>query len=422
MEMGSETQTIPTARPRRKSRRGQRGSIIRRGDGWTVVFRTAEGKQKWQGGFRTKEDAQDALGVTLKAVRDNRYVETKHIEFLAFCDDWMARSKSKLKPKTWLSYKSALKIHILPRFGDWQLNEISRAAVKSFFDDLLGRVDLSRKFVRNVLVLLHRIFEEAIDAEAIATNPAHRIKLPNPDSEHVDQGDLNLPGVPKPDQVVRVFAKLPPVYQVLVWAGAVTGLRRGELLGLFWNDIDFLRCTVQVRRSLQRISKALLSEGQFRGVERIENTGLALLGLKSKRARRTVEMPARLARLLVELRQKQIAGDSKFVFQDELGRPLDPDFVYSVLHTAQDAAEVERFGLHGLRHLYCSLLVNSGAQVKDAQQRLGHASAMTTLDIYAHAISEDGRKFSDAVEGAFSSVSNLLAEGNSEPTTVEMLN
>lgn len=130
-------------------------------------------------------------------------------------------------------------------------------------------------------------------------------------------------------------------------------------------------------------------------------------------------MPARLARLLIELRQKQIAGDSKFVFQDELGRPLDPDFVYSVLHTAQDAAEVERFGLH---HLYCSLLVNSGAQVKDAQQRLRHASAMTTLDNYAHAISEDGRKFSDAVEGAFFSVSNLLAEGNSGETTQGMLN
>jgi integrase len=126
----------------------------------------------------------------------------------------------------------------------------------------------------------------------------------------------------------------------------------------------------------QRISKALLSEGQCRGVERIENTGLALLGLKSKRSRRTDEMPARLARLLVELRQKQIAGDSKFVFQDELGRPLDPDFVYSVLHTAQDAAEVERFGLHGLRHLYCSLLVNSGAQVQGcsatARARVGH--------------------------------------------------
>lgn len=415
-----EAETVPIPRPRRKARRGQRGSIIHRGDGWTIVFRAPDGKQKWQGGFRTKDDAQDALGVILKAVRDNRYVESKHIEFRKFCDDWMSRSKSRLKPKTWLSYRSALNIHILPRFGDWPLNDISRSAVKHFFDDLLGRPDLSRKFVRNVLVLLHRIFEEAIDSEIAATNPAHRIKLPSPESESVDHGDVDPPGVPKPDEVVRTFGKLPLTHQVLIWMGAVTGLRRGELLGLFWDDIDFIRCTVQVRRSLQRISKKLLSEGQFRGVERVEESGLALLGLKSRRARRTVEMPEYLASLLVGLRKSQ--ASTKFVFQDELGRPLDPDQLYAVLHTAQGAAKVDHFGLHGLRHLYCSLLVNSGAPVKDAQARLGHASATTTLDIYAHAISEDGRKFSAAVEAAFSSVSKLLAESNPGQEGQEIVN
>jgi integrase len=179
---------------------------------------------------------------------------------------------------------------------------------------------------------------------------------------------------------------------------------------------------VQVRRSLQRLSKKLLSEGHFRGVERIENSGLALLGLKSKKARRTVEMAARLAKLLTELRQTQHGREAKFVFQDDLGRPLDPDQLYEVLHTAQDAAEVEHFGLHSLRHLYSSLLIDSGAPVKDAQARLGHASATTTLDIYAHAISEDGRKFSAAVESAFSSVSNLLAETNVGQGTREAAN
>jgi integrase len=121
-------------------------------------------------------------------------------------------------------------------------------------------------------------------------------------------------------------------------------------------------------------------------------------------------MLAHLARLLADLRKKQTS--TKFVFQDEIGRPLDPDQLYAVLHTAQDAAKVDHFGLYGLRHLYCSLLVNGGAAVKDAQARPGHASATTTLDIYAHAISEDGRKFSAAVESAFSSVGNLLAENN----------
>lgn len=330
--------------------------------------------------------------------------------------------RSTLKPKTWLSYKSALDNHILPHFGDWPLNEISRSAVKSFVAGLLGNPELSRKFVRNVHALLHRLFEESLDRELSATNPAHKIKLPSAESENVDDGELDSAGIAKPNQVVRVFGKLPPTYQVLIWMGAVTGLRRAELLGLFWNDIDFVRCTVQVRRSLQRLSKNLLSEGHFRGVERIENSGLALLGLKSKKARRIVEMPARLAKLLMELRPSQNGREAKFVFQDDLGRPLNPDQLYEVLHTAQDAAEVERFGLHGLRHLYSSLLINSGAPVKDAQARLGHASATTTLDLYAHAISEDGRKFSDAVENAFSSVSNSLAETNPGQGTKEVVN
>jgi integrase len=101
---------------------------------------------------------------------------------------------------------------------------------------------------------------------------------------------------------------------------------------------------------------------------------------------------------------------------------LTPDQLYAVLHVAQDATKVDYFGLHGLCHLYRSLLVDSGAPVKDAQARLGHASATTTLDIYAHAISEDGRKFSAAVEAAFSSVSNLLAENNPGQGTQERLN
>jgi integrase len=83
---------------------------------------------------------------------------------------------------------------------------------------------------------------------------------------------------------------------------------------------------------------------------------------------------------------------------------------------------VEHFGLHGIRHRYCSLLVNRGSPVKDAQARLGHASATTTLDIYAHAISENGRKFSAAVEAAFSSVSNSLAENNPRQEGQEIVN
>ncbi|HKV04521.1 MAG TPA: site-specific integrase [Candidatus Acidoferrales bacterium] len=409
--MDDQAKVAPVERKpiRRAKRRGQRGSIFRRpgAANYTIIYRSPDARQKWEGGFATKEDAQERLDVVLGSIRKNTYVEAKKILFEEFCDDWMGKAKAMLKPKTWTSYESALKNWITPKFGRWPICDISRASVKAFKDELLANKDVSRKFVKNVLVLLHRLFEEAIDREYLAANPARKLPhdLPDDDSENVSVI------VPTPEEVVKTFAELPPTYQVLLATAAVTCFRRAELLGLYWDDVDWLNGSIRVRRTLQRIPKKLLDGGEFRKVERIGATGLALVAPKSKRARRSVEMPVKIAALLTSLRDREKGTESPFVFQSEIGTPLDPDGVYDVLHSAQDKAKARRFGLHGLRHLYSSLLVANKADVKFAQERLGHASALTTLNIYSHAITDRGREYAAAVEAAFPFVSNLLAEG-----------
>jgi len=121
METNQSPQAILNERPGRKAkRRGQRGSILRRGSSWSVVYRTPDGKQKWQGGFRTKEDAQKQVDIILGSIRENRYIEPKEIIFREFCDDWMSKAKAVLKPKTWASYQSALK--------NWDCSEVWRLA------------------------------------------------------------------------------------------------------------------------------------------------------------------------------------------------------------------------------------------------------------------------------------------------------
>lgn len=132
-------------------------------------------------------------------------------------------------------------------------------------------------------------------------------------------------------------------------------------------------------------------------------------------------MPPKITVLLASLRDREKNTDSPFVFQSEIGAPLDPDGVYDVLHAAQDKAKARRFGLHGLRHLYSSLLVANKVDVKFAQERLGHASALTTLNIYTHAMTDHGRKYA-AVEAAFPFVSNLLAEGGNDASAKKSVN
>ncbi|MGA8222313.1 MAG: tyrosine-type recombinase/integrase [Candidatus Acidiferrales bacterium] len=444
METNQAVQVAEPAsqKPRhRANRRGQRGSIFRRpgSSSYTIIFRaTSDGgkqKQKWEGGFRTKEDAQKRLDIVLGSIRENRYAEPKDVLFRDFCDERMKSWKPTLKPKTWASYQSALNRWIAPNsderrkelgtdgvpiLGDWSISAMNRSLAKSFVGHLLGMPGLSRKFVKNVAILLHRLFEEAIDLEYVATNPFRKMHIPM--TESADLAESHDVIVPTPEEVVKTFARLPPTYQVLLATSAFTGARRGELLGLKWEDIDWLNSLIQIRRTLQRLPESLLDGGRFRGVDRLGDSCLALVSPKSKKARRSIEFPPKLTDLFKALRASQKSHESSFVFQNEIGQPLDPDGVYDVIHAAQDKAGARRFGLHGLRHLYSSLLVASGADVKFAQDRLGHASALTTLNIYSHAMTEHGREYAATIEASFPFVSNLLAEGKKDDSKSERPN
>lgn len=387
-------------KPRRRKRNRQGGSILRMGSTYTVIFRNPDGKQKWQRGFGTKTAARDFLVAKLGEISENKYREIRPVLFKEYSEKWLEARKGQVKPSTWASYKSALSAWVWPRFGESELACVTRRDICEMRDELFA-AGLTGKFIKNVVLILQVMFNDALDAEQVSANPAQRMKIP------IDGTERYMP--PSRD-VVLTFAKLPAVYQALLATGAVTGLRRAELLGLKWESVDLNAGTLRVERTLQRVKKSLLKEGRFKSVEQIGLSGLALVTPKSKKARRTVEVPPRLISLLKALHVMQSGRPDSFVFQDDIGRPLDPDAIYGVLADAQKLAEVKGFGLHGLRHLYSSLLGESGASVKHAQQRLGHASATTTMDIYTHTISDDGQKYAKRIEDSFSFVSNLLAD------------
>lgn len=397
------------SKTRSKRRRGQRGSIFRRGGSWTIVYRLRDGRQKWEGGYTTKEEAQDRLDEALGAIRANRYLERTQKLFHEFVDDWMQSAKIFLKPRTWITYRSALKNWITPALGDIPLSEIRKADIVSFLYGLLRNKELSRKFVKNLHILIHRLFEAAIERELVAANPAHKIRLPEASPAFGAPDSLERI-IPTPEEVGRTLSKLSPNYQALLVTSAVTGMRRAELLGLQWPDIDWGRGLIHIRRSLQRVPKHCLTSNGFREIQRIGETGLVILPPKSRKAVRFVEMPPKLAKILKQLRAVQVDSEMPFVFRNEIGGPMDPDALSEVFHGGQDRAQVRRFGLHGLRHLYCSLLQESGAPLKFAQERLGHASPSTTLNVYTHVVSDHGRELAGKVEAAFglSNVTGLL--------------
>jgi integrase len=397
---------IPNPAPKRKRRhvRSQRGSIVRRGRSWIAVFRTREGKQKWQT-FHSKAEATKHLTDVLKLIQEDKYTDAQPELFSVYVERWLKRRAETVKPNTWNTYNTAFKKWLLPAFGDEEMRDITREQVRALAYRMIQAHHLSGKSIQIILMVLSDLFDSAIDDKVAQTNPAHRLNVDLPD-------DSKERHVPEPEEVSATFAALDahPTVQVFLAAAAMTGLRKGELLGLFWDDIDWRRGTIRVERSLTRANRE--RSKSFRNIEWVNSTTLAVVPPKSKTSRRTVNMPAQLEDLLKQLRALT-RNDSRFVFQqDETGAPLDPDLIYDPLHEAQARAGVKPFGFHGVRHLYASTLQEAGASPAHTRDRMGHSS-ITMTDRYTHDVA-DGRAYADAVARVFPfGVSKLLAERTS---------
>jgi integrase len=395
---GSETPA--PKKPRRMRARGQRGSIYKRGKSWCIIYRTNERKQKVET-HPSKEAAQARLTEVIKAIREHRFIDAKPELFSTFTAEWLKRRQSTLKPGVWRSYKSALDKWLTPEFGEFQMREITRPMVKAFASKLLDS-DLKGKSVQNFLRLLHSIFEEAIDAEVSASNPAHKLKINFP-----DDGKERV--VPSKADLLGTLGELgeTPVYQALLASAALTGCRRGELCGLLWREVDWPARTIHIERSLVRIHQS--KAGSHKNLEWICSAAFACAAPKSKKGRREIAMPPQLEKLLRQLRA--ISNEKNpFVFQGAHG-PLDMDQIADLLHAAQDRAKVKRFGLHGVRHFFASAMHEAGATLAQAKEHLGHATIDMTAK-YTHVL-ESGREHVEAVGRDFSSVAGLLAQGSS---------
>ena len=231
-----------------------------------------------------------------------------------------------------------------------------------------GRVDrlefqnqpkgLSPKTVRNINQVISSAMQLAIQQHLIAQNPTDGCALPK--TEHREMQTLSG------DQLAAFLleAKHSGVFE-MYYIELATGLRRGELLGLKWEDIDFTAQMLRVRRQVGRVN------GEVREAP-----------LKTKNAYRTISLGTDAMGILKQQREKQ--PSSSYVFPGPTGGPIAPDSVLHMLHRVLDRAGLPEIRFHDLRHTFATLALQNGVDVKTVSGMLGHFSAGFTLDTYAH--------------------------------------
>jgi integrase len=294
-------------------------------------------------------------------------------------DRWLAKATvlKGLSPTTVREHSRTIKQTIKPTLGDVELRRLDGKVLDDFYAALRTRErPLSASSVRRVHAVISAALGQAVKWGELATNPADRASPP---------AVRQAPKVaPTPDDVQAMIAtaeKDDPDLATLIALAAVTGARRGELLGLRWGDVDLDRATLTIERSVAVVG------GQWITKDTKTHAGRSLaldpFGLEVLRRHREV-MEDRADDLGIAL-----TPDTP-ILTYSLEHPISPDTASHYVRAIATAAGVDTH-LHQLRHFAASQMIGDGTDVRTVAARLGHADASTTLKVYAHALPERDR-------------------------------
>jgi integrase len=251
-----------------------------------------------------------------------------------------------------------------------------------------GATGLAPKTVRLYASFISSVLSYAVKLGAIPSNPAERVDLPP-----LVQRERQIYTLEEAQAFLDSLKDAPIKYRAFCVLAIYSGLRRGELLGLEWGDLDFDNQVITVRRT----SLYTKEKGVFTDTTKT---------LKSQRA---LKLPAAVFDLLKQLRTDQkierlrqgdhwICSDRLFV--GERGNPMNPGTPYHWLERFCKETGQKFYGVHTFRHLNATLLIDSGADVRTVSRMLGHSTATTTLNIYAHSFEEAQARAGEAVAAA----------------------
>ena len=361
-----------------------RGSVRKRGSTWTWYLDvdpnplTGRRRQQTKGGFKTRKECEAALRQAIADQRGGTLAKPSQRTIASFLvDEWLPAVKPKLRPSTWASYRTNTKAHVVQVLGELKLQGLTPLQLNLFYAHLLengrrrGGGGLSPKTVRNIHVMLHRALKDAVRWGYMPRNIADAVDPP--------VGRSAERHVWTPDQLGAFLEHVRADRLYALWLlVATTGMRRGELAGLRWADINFANARVSPQRPRVVVDHAVqISEP------------------KTAKGRRALALdPATLAVLREhqtrQAEEKAVIGvgyrHSGLVFTWPDGAPIHPDLMTRWFEQHSRAAGLPRIRLHDVRHSYASAALAAGVPAKVISERLGHATVGFTLDTYSHVL------------------------------------
>lgn len=345
------------------------------GHSWAVAYDVPPGpggrrRQQTRSGFRTRDDAEAALTTALAAVRNGVDSGNGRGTTGDYLTTWLA-GKRALRPTTAECYRSHLELYLIPHLGHVRLSELRAAHLDSMYAAMTARTErpLSPATVRRVHSTLHNALASAVKRRLLAFNPADQVELPSAPRTPVV--------VWTPAHVARWLEHTATDRLAALWRVTVlVGLRRGELVGLRWADVDLSAGHLRVAQSVTAAGRSL-HVGEPKTKSGVRTVPLDAATVAALRSHRKAQAAERLA-------WAGAGVETGFVFTREDGAMLHPEHLSRRFRVLARHAGLPPIRLHDGRHTSASLALAAGVAMKTVSDRLGHSTTWVTADTYSH--------------------------------------
>lgn len=373
-----------------------RGYVVeRKGRFYAVIYEgldpiTGRERRRWHAAGTDRAAAERSAALLADAA-DSRETTPGLTVARYLLQTWLPRKRVSLRPSTWDGYRRNIELHVVPHIGRLTLRRLRGHHLDALYAELLadGRADgkggLEPKSVLEVHVILHRALRDACRQGLMVRNVADDAEPPKRRRPRPDVRSWNA-------EQLQAFLKTASADRLFpaFWLAANTGMRRGELLGLRWEDVDLVGGSLSINRSLVSVAYEL---HESRG--------------KTRSSRRWVDLDDATVHVLarwrgqVESELSRRVTEDDYVFCTASGAPIHPDRFTQIFNKLVLRAGVPRRRLHDLRHTHATLLLKAGVPIKVVSERLGHATPGFTMATYQHVLpgmqAEAARTFASVI-------------------------
>lgn len=327
-------------------------------------------------GFKSRKEAQDAMNQLQLEVYSGTYKKQQYETYQDIYNMWVEQYENSVEESTFVKTIGIFKNHILPAMGTYKVDKIDIATCQKHVNQWAKKL----KRFRMVKSYAAKVLDYAIKHGYIDKNPFTLVEMPKKRKQIVlDEAEFE--NFYEREQLIKLLQSFEQQDNLMVYTIfhvlSYSGMRKGEVLALTWNDINFERSEIRINKAISRGKDCQLylkttKNGVVRTIKMDETSMSLLSNWKLQQSK------IYLAKGINTSNKKQL------VFSNKYNRFIQPVQTQKWLHKVIDKYKLQPITTHGLRHTHCSLLFEAGASIKEVQERLGHTDVKTTMDIYTH--------------------------------------